>query len=192
MWKIKLYRPSAVRRYSRTYLLHFVQTFSVLIMEKQCSNSFNLGSPLREFPCIQVSIIRFYLLWASPHVIGPGHMFGKANQRYTLMEENREIKTLTHLMPAAVGKWNQVLMVSTGSFTGTLSNASGIKSLLFSLAAPATNVFTYACMWMVWFSTKITQNTSDTKKRFEIHLKFKMKGMSRERVCSTKLGETEG
>lgn len=51
-----------------------------------------------------------------------------------------------------------------GSFTGTLSNASGIKSLLFSLAAPATNVFTYACMWMVRFSTKITQNMSDTKK----------------------------
>lgn len=108
------YWPSAVRRYSRTYLLHFIQTFSVLIMEKQCSNSFNLGSPLREVSCIQVSIIRFYLLCASPHVIGPSHMFGKANQRYTLMEENREIKTLTHLMPAAGGKWNQGLMVSTG------------------------------------------------------------------------------
>lgn len=112
------YWPSAVRRYSRTF-----QTFSVLIMEMQCSNSFNLGSPLREFSCIQVLIIRFYLPCASPHVIGPTHMFGKTNQRYTLMEENREIKALTHLMPAAVGKWNQGLMVSTvggRSFTGTL------------------------------------------------------------------------
>lgn len=113
----------AVRRYSRTYLLHFIQTFSVLIMEKQCSNSFNLGSPLREFSCIQVLIIRFYLPCASPHVIGPTHMFGKTNQRYILMVENREIKAPTHLMPAAVGKWNQGLMVSTvggRSFTGTL------------------------------------------------------------------------
>lgn len=134
-------------------------------MEKLCSNSFNLGSPLREVSCIQVSIIRFYLLCASPHVIGPSHMFGKANQRYTLMEENGERKTLTHLMPAAVGKWNRADGEHGGrSFTGTLSDASGIKSLLFSLAAPATNVFTYACMWMVRFSTKITQNTSDTKK----------------------------
>lgn len=93
-------------------------------------------------------------------------MFGKANQQYTLMEENGERKTLTHLMPAAVGKWNRADGEHGGrSFTGTLSDASGmIKSLLFSLAAPATNVFTYACMWMVRFSTKITQNTSDTKK----------------------------
>lgn len=161
-------------------------------MEKQCSNSFNLGSPLREVSCIQVSIIRFYLLCASPHVIGPSHMFGKANQRYTLMEENREIKTLTHLMPAAGGKWNQGLMVSTGV---GVSQELWVMPQGSSLYYFPWLLLQLMCLHMrVDGAIQYQDNTKYVwyKKRFAIHLKFKMKGMSRERVCSTKLGETEG